>query len=55
MKLKDDAALLLAALVCCVGAWLFWHFAGKAGFPILLAIAMVSLLIDNVRLRRKLR
>jgi hypothetical protein len=54
-KLKDDAVPLLAAVVCSIGAWAFWHFLGEAGFSVLLAGSVVLLLVDNIRLRRKQR
>jgi hypothetical protein len=55
MKVKDDAALLLAAVVCSIGAWAFWHFLGEAGFSVLLTGSVVLLIVDNIRLRRKQR
>jgi len=54
-KLKDDAALLLTAIVCSLGAWLFWHLLGPYGGDVLLILVVVGLLVDNIRLRRKQR
>jgi len=55
MKLKDDAALLVAAILCSVGAWAFWHFLSNTGFTVLLTLAVVLLIVDDIRLRRKRR
>jgi len=54
-KLKDDAALLLTAIVCSLGAWLFWHLLGPHSGDVLLTLVVVGLLVDNIRLRRKQR
>lgn len=53
--MKDQILLLLSALACALGAWAFWHFLGTDAFAVLMALALVSAVADNVRLRRKLR
>jgi hypothetical protein len=52
---RDNALLLVVGTLAAVCAWGFWRLLGDAGFTVLLAIAVISLLIDNIRLRRKLR
>ena len=54
-SLKDQFALLIAALVCAAGAWAFWHFLGADAANILGIVFIVSLAVDNRRLRAKLR
>jgi len=54
-KLRDDAALLGTAIVCSIGAWLYWHFLGQYAGDVLVTGVLVLLLVDNIRLRRKLR
>ncbi|WP_175511256.1 hypothetical protein [Collimonas sp. OK307] len=47
--------LLGAAFVLAIIAWAFWHFLGNDGFGVLSTIALLVLVIDNIRLRRKLK
>lgn len=51
---KENATLLVVAALASVCAWGFWRLLGDVGFTVLTIIAIVSLLIDNIRLRRKL-
>jgi predicted acyltransferase len=53
--MNDGIQLLLAAIVLAGLSWVFWHFAGVDGLGILTTIAMAYLLIENRRLRRKLK
>jgi hypothetical protein len=53
--MKDSVSLLLAALCASLSAWLFWHFTGSSGFEILSILVMMTLFIENLHLRRKLK
>jgi hypothetical protein len=53
--MRDQILLLLSALACALGAWAFWHYLGADAFAVLMSLALVSAVADNVRLRRKLR
>ncbi len=50
-----DSGLLLAAVLCSLIAWAFWHFLGNDAFGIFTIVALVVVTVDNFRLRRKLR
>jgi hypothetical protein len=53
--MKDQLELLLAGLLCSVGAWAFWHFLGADAANIIGTIVIISLTVDNRRLRVRLR
>ena len=53
--MKDAFQLLIAATVFAIVAWAFWHFLGKDGFSALSTVALLVLVVDNIRLRRKLK
>lgn len=53
--MKDQIWLLLCGLGCAIAAWAYWHYLDTYAAPILILTALVSLLADNIRLRRKLR
>jgi len=55
MSLKDQCILLGAGLVCAVLAWAFWHYAGADGGAIPVMLAFISVVLDNRRLRARLR
>ncbi|MEC5160585.1 MULTISPECIES: hypothetical protein [unclassified Janthinobacterium] len=53
--MRDSGLLMLAAALCSVIAWAFWHFLGNDAFGVFMIVALVIVAADNVRLRRKLR
>ncbi len=53
--MKDGAALLFAALASALFAWAFWHYLGRYAVDVLLMVTLVASVVDNFRLRRKLR
>ncbi len=53
--MKDQIWLILCALGCAAVAWAFWHYLDNHAVSVLTLIAMVSVVADNLRLRRKLR
>lgn len=53
--MKDGLLLLLTGIFCSLGAWLFFRFFGNEAFIVIMMITMVSAVLDNVRLRKKLR
>ena len=53
--MKDGLLLLLTGIVCAIGAWLFFKFLGNDAFFVIMMVTTVSALLDNARLRRKLR
>ena len=55
VKMKDGILLLGTSLVCAAGAWLFWRTTGQWGFLILATISYCALMIDNVRLRKRIK
>jgi len=53
--MKDRALLLIVGVVAAGFSWMLWHYSGEYGSLILMTIAVVSLLVDNQRLRKTLR
>lgn len=53
--MKDRLFLVIAAAAFATGAWAFWHFLGDDAFAAITLIALVGVVADNHRLRRKLR
>lgn len=53
--MKDGFLLLLAGFVCASAAWAFWHYLGDDASAALTGIVLVSVMADNIRLRRKLK
>ena len=53
--MKDAFLLIFTAAGFALIAWAFWHFFGKDSFGILATLALVIVLVDNIRLRRKLK
>ena len=53
--MKDGLLLLLTGILCSLGAWLFFKFFGNEAFSMIMMFTMVSAVLDNIRLRKKLR
>ncbi|MBZ2206466.1 hypothetical protein I4X03_004240 [Massilia sp. R798] len=53
--MNDRLLLLIIAAAVGNAAWAFWHFFGDDAFAALSLIALVGVVADNHRLRRKLR
>jgi len=53
--MKDQILLLLSAIACAFGAWAFWRYLDAEAVVVLITLALVSAVADNLRLRRKLR
>jgi hypothetical protein len=53
--MRDQFWLIVCALGCAAAAWAFWHYLDSHAVNVLALIAMVSVVADNLRLRRKLR
>jgi uncharacterized membrane protein YfcA len=53
--MKDGLMLLIAGLLCAGAAALFFRFFGSDAFTIITLVTLVSALVDNARLRRRLR
>jgi hypothetical protein len=53
--MKDQILLLLSAFACAFGAWAFWRYLDAEAVVVLMTLALVSTVVDNLRLRRKLR
>lgn len=53
--MKDDLLLIITATVVSLLAWVFWRFLGQDGFTVISTILLLSLFLDNIRLRRKLK
>ena len=52
--MKDNLALLIAAVAFAGLAWCFWSFLGQDAFDVLMLLALVGTVADNIRLRRRL-
>ena len=55
MHMKDALLLLATAAACSSGAWVFWHYLGNDAFGTMTTLALVGVVADNFRLRRRLR
>ncbi len=53
--MKDQIWLFLSAVGCAAAAWAFWHYLDTDAVAVLMSLALVSAVTDNLRLRRKLR
>ncbi|MYM94328.1 hypothetical protein [Duganella vulcania] len=53
--MKDGLILLIAGLICAGGAALFFRLFGSEAFNVITLLTLVSVLVDNARLRRRLR
>lgn len=53
--MKEQLWLLLSGVACSMAAWAFWHYLDTDAVAVLLTLAVVSAVVDNMRLRRKLR
>lgn len=53
--MKDRLLLIASALASSGLAWGFWHYQGQQALSALLLLALASVIVDNVRLRRALR
>lgn len=53
--MKDSVLLLVSGVICAVSAALFWRIFDVYGFGIIMSVIVLTLTIDNARLRRQLR
>jgi hypothetical protein len=53
--MKDDVLLLVTGFFFAASAALFWRLLGVYGFSIMMSAIILTLIIDNARLRRELR
>jgi hypothetical protein len=53
--MRDGLLLLAAGAACSLAAWAFWHYAGNDGFGVLSTLFLIVAVVDNFRLRRRLR
>jgi hypothetical protein len=53
--MKDGIYLMVAALACAGGAWVFWSSLGQEAFSVFSTVVLLLVASDNIRLRRKLR
>lgn len=53
--MRDRVLLLIAAGLLAAASWAFWHFLGEDAFTVFSTFILLSLVFDNLRLRRKLR
>jgi len=53
--MKDGLILLITGLLCAAGAALFFRLFGSEAFSVIILVTLVSVLLDNFRLRRRLR
>ena len=55
MSMKDKIGLLVFGAAVACAAWAFWHCLQQDAFALLSLVFVVTLAVDNVRLRRALR
>ncbi|TFW26635.1 hypothetical protein [Duganella callida] len=53
--MKDGLMLLLTGVACAAGAALFFRLFGSDALNIIILISLIAAMIDNFRLRRRLR
>ena len=53
--MKDRFALIAAATVLSIMAWVFWHYLGDDAFDVLMLIFIIMLAADNYQLRKKIK
>ncbi|WP_426192176.1 hypothetical protein [Massilia sp. DWR3-1-1] len=53
--MKDQLALLIAGMACSLLAWTFWHYLGADAVHVLGIVFILTLALDNRRLRARLR
>lgn len=53
--MRDNALLLISAGLLAAASWAFWHFLDEDAFTVFSTFILLSLVFDNLRLRRKLR
>lgn len=53
--MKEELLLLLVAIIVATLSWAFWRFLADDAMAVLSSLILVSLLVDNIRLRRKMR
>ncbi len=53
--LKDRVLLLITAVVVSIVVYFFWKYAGEKGFMILLIISFIGMMLEYIRLRRKIK
>lgn len=51
----DKIALLLVSMACAAAAWAILHYSGEWFFPAITLFTVVSMFIDNRRLRALLK
>lgn len=53
--MRNLAALFFVGGLLASLGWAFWHYLGNDAFAALSTLTLVVLLVDNARLRRRLR
>lgn len=53
--MRNLAALIFVGVLFAGLGWSFWHYLGDDAFAALSTLTLVVLLVDNARLRRRLR
>ena len=53
--MKDRFALIAAATVFSILAWVFWHYLGNDAFDVLMLIFIIVFAADNYQLRKKIK
>lgn len=53
--MSDQVLLFVLAITVAAASWAFWHFLGENAFTVLSTLILVSVVADNIRLRRKLK
>lgn len=52
--MKNLMSLLLAAVVLALASWAFWRYLGAEALQVLTLVLLISLGVDNHRLRQRL-
>jgi hypothetical protein len=54
-RMRDAVALISAGIVVAMAAWAFWYHFGTNASPMLSAVMIVALAVDNMRLRHEVK
>ena len=49
----DSFWLIFWGIIASASAWAFWHYTGEHGFQIITGAVLISLIVDNRRMRKQ--
>jgi len=51
----DSFWLIFWGLIASASAWAFWRYTGEHGFQIITGAVLISLIVDNRRMRKQIK